>query len=147
MRRYIKFDTEQFLKDSRHWEEQIESLKHELASITEIGGMVEGIPSGGGISRPTERIALDRNAIVQRIDKINEYKECFKFAWQCVGESDKLLLAGFYFTPGYIYHFVKRWCEENASNREYCYKAKREAENRFGAACERWMELHNVDER
>ena len=141
MQKYIKFDTEQFLKDSKHWEDQIESLKRELASVTEIGGVGEGVPSGGGISRPTERTALDREEILQKIRKINEYRDCFKFAWQCVGESDKLILTGFYFAPGYTYQFVNKWCEENASNREYCYKAKREAENRFGSACERWMEL------
>ena len=145
MNNYIKFDTEKFLKDSRGWADKMKELEQELESITEISGHTEGAPSGGGVSSPTERTAVERDAIQRQIDTIREYMDCFKYAWDCASEDDKLILKGFYFAPGYIYRFVEYWCEENASNRDYCYKAKRETEQRFGEACRRWMKEHGYD--
>ena len=145
MKHYVKFDTEQFLKDSRGWTEKLEALKRELDSITEITGRSEGVPSGGGISNPVERTAIDRDMIQRRIDTIEEYQTCFKYAWESISEADRLILTGFYYAPGYVYQFVELWCAENASNRQYCYTARREAELRFGAACKRWMELHGYE--
>lgn len=142
MKYYIRFDTERFLKDSRHWGELMADLRLELAAITEIGGAGGGIPSGGEVSRPTERTAIDRDKILQQMDTIKKYRECFRYAWDRMTEPDQILLAGFYYSPGYVYQFVDQWCTENASNRDYCYKAKREAEERFGAVCEDWIRMH-----
>lgn len=142
MRKYVKFDSVQFLKDSRHWEEETRMLEQELVAITEIGGAGKGMPSGGGVSKPTERTAMDRDKVERKLAKLHKYKTCFVFAWRCLGEADKQLLVGFYYAPGYVYEFVDQWCQKYASNREYCYQAKREAEKHFGDACEKWMELH-----
>lgn len=145
MNRYIKFDSDRFLKDSKDWSRQIEELELEKASITEIGGSGEGMPSGNTISNPTQRVALQRDEVQMRINRIYDYQTCFRFAWETIDDEDRLLLTGFYFAPGYIYDFVRKWVEENASNTQYCYRAKREALQRFGQACERWMELQGYE--
>ena len=145
MNRYIKFDSDRFLKDSRHWSKQIEELELEKASITEIGGSGEGIPSGNEVSRPTERVALLRNQIQAKINKIYDFQTCMKYAWESISEEDRILLTGFYFAPGYIYQYVEIWCASNATNRQYCYQAKREALQRFGNACEKWMEMQGYE--
>lgn len=145
MKHYIKFDTESFLKDSKGWPEKIKALRQDLDSITEISGHGEGMPSGGGVSSPTERTAMERDKIQRQINTLEEYQSCFRYAWECTPEAARRLLTGFYFAPGYIYQFVDLWCAENASNRDYCYKAKREAEDCFGHACRRWMELNGYD--
>lgn len=145
MKHYVKFDTEQFLKDSRGWNDRIEELNQELSAITEITGHGEGVPSGGGTSNPTERTAIARDAINVRIEEIRTYMKCFEYAWKCISEDDRFILTGFYFAPGYIYQFVELWVSKYASNRQYCYQERREAEKRFGAACQRWMELNGYD--
>ena len=145
MRDYIRFDIVKFLKDSRHWDGQIADLLAEMESITEIGGVGTGMPSGGDISRPVERTAVRKDAIRQQIDKIQEYKECFRYVWTHAEEDDLIILKGFYYAPGYIYEFVEWWCDAFASNREYCYRAKREAETRFAEACLDWMVSQGYD--
>lgn len=142
LRQYYDFNTVKFLKASRHWDDQIESLKQDLAAITEIGGTGEGMPTGSGISRPTEKTVLDREKVLQKMAEIDECRECFKWAWGCISREDQEILIGFYYAPGYVYDFVAKWCDQYISNRTYCYRAKREAEERLGKACKRWMELH-----
>ena len=141
MKRYIRFDAEQFLKDSRSWSERIEELEQEKASITEVGGGGDGMPSGGGVSDPTAKIAMQRDVVQMKINKIYDYQTCFKYAWGCIGEDDKYILTGFFFAPGYVSQFVREWCRDNGSNAQYCYNARRKALERFGKACETWMEL------
>ena len=146
MNRYFGFETNRFLKDAMHWGEEIERLETQFASITEIGGISAEMPSGGGeISRPTESVALSKYEIKEKIDRIKKYRGCFVYAWKRIEDRDRELLRGFYFESGFIYKFVDEWCKEYASNRDYCYKAKREAEERFGAACIEWMELNGYD--
>lgn len=140
MYNYMRFDAEQFLKDSRHWSEEIDRLKLELEAITEIGGRKE-LPSGGGVSDPTFKTAASREAIQAKIDRIRGYQEQFIYAWNCLSEDDAIVLTGFFFAHGYTYKFVDYWCEKYHSNRQYCYAARREAIERFGQFCERWMDV------
>ena len=146
MNRYFGFEANRFLKDAKHWDEEEQQLKTKLESITEVGGVSAAMPSGGGeISNPTEKVSLSEIEIEEKINRITKYKECFIYAWSCIGSKDRELLLGFYFASGFIYKFVDEWITENASNRDYCYKAKREAERRFGEACIKWMELNGYD--
>lgn len=145
MREYITFDSRRFLNESKRWTEQIKELELEKASITEIGGMSEGMPSGGNISRPTENVAIRRDLIQMKINEIYDRQACFLYAWERLSAADKNILTGFYYTPGFIHNFVEKWCAENASNRQYCYQFRREAEHRFGLLCEKWMEIQGYD--
>lgn len=145
MREFIRFDVVRFLKASRHWDGEIADLKHEIDAITEIGGAGNGLPSGGEVSRPVERTAVARDEILQKIDKIQEYKECFRYAWDRMDEDDLILLKGFYYAPGYIYEFIEWWVDAYASNRQYCYRAKREAESCFALLCVEWMGANGYD--
>lgn len=140
MYNYYRFDAEQFLKDSRHWSEEIKRLELELSAVTEIGGQKE-LPSGSGVSDPTPKTAASKEAIQAKIDRIKGYQEQFKYAWGTLSEDDALVLTGFFFAPGYVYNFVEFWCERNDSNRQYCYAARRKAIEHFGQACERWANV------
>lgn len=145
MYRYFGLDAQAFLKDSKQWEGELKAKNDELESITEIQGTSTEHISGGGISKPTERTALQREEVRAEIARIEHYKMCFKYAWNCLCAEDVEILTGFYFTKGFISRFVDAWVKEHASNRQYCYNAKREAEKRFGAYCVKWMEKNGYD--
>lgn len=145
MNRYIKFDVEQFLRDSTGWKKQLEGLNAELESITEIGGSGGGVPSGGNISNPTQNTVLRRQDIEAKITRITDYQEAFEYAWDRISEYDKDMITGFFFASGPIYDFVNVWCQEKASNAQYCYRDRNAALNHFRTRIERWMRNKGYD--
>lgn len=143
MNRYIRFDADRFIRDSRLWGEELSRLKEELDSITEIGGSGGQIPTSNEISRPVERTAIEREDILSRMQQIDEYQKAFKYAWEHVGEYDREMLEGFFFKP--IVKFIEEWCVEHTSNRQYCYRDRRIALEHFREVIEYWIREHGYD--
>ena len=145
MNRYIKFDVEQFMRDSIEWDDKLKKLNDELESIPEIRGASGEIHSCGSISNPTQNTALSRQEVEEKIQRIVNYQAAFQYAWDRVSDYDREMITGFFFAPGPIYEFVRLWVKANASNERYCYRDRNAALNHFRTQIERWMRAHGYD--
>lgn len=138
MEKYFRFDVRQFLKDSKGWDKKLYDLALKLESITELSGPSgNGLPSGGDVSQPTERIALQREDVMKEIRRVENYRNYFNFAWSQLEEEEQDVLTIFYGCDQWDKReLIARWCERHASNRQYCYDRRKDAEKHFAKIIE-----------
>ena len=143
MQEYIRFDAEKFLRNSKHWDEDISRLKDELDALAEIGELKSSEVTSSQISKPVERAVLERDGLLSQIRKIEKHKAAFDYAWNKLTDDERYMLNGFFFDDNPIWQFVDDWVEKNASNRQYCYQARREALDHFRIVIEAWYISHD----
>lgn len=142
---YIQFDIERFLRDSRTWEGELKELKKELDSITEISGASDNLGHSTDISKPVERIAIDRDRVMSRMGQLKHYIDALDAGMKGLTEHDRELIIGFFFGDRSMFAFVDAWCREHNSNRQYCYRDRRIALDHLRIRIQNYMRIHGYD--
>lgn len=142
MNNYVRFDIESFLRDSKRWDAELKSLQTELDSIAYIKGAPDTPARSSEPSRPTESIAVERDRLMTRIDRLNEYKTVLGNCLDQISDHDRELIDGFFFGRVNIFSFVDSWCRKHASNTRYCYRDRRIALDHLRSKVEAYMYSH-----
>ena len=138
MIKYIRLDAEQFIKDSRFWDDEIQRLQEEFETVPEINAVPQSPVKSSSVSSPVEAAAIDRDRLQRRIERLRDYQAAFKFAWDRLDDYDQDMIAGFFFNPGGIPEYIDSWCTKYHSNRQYCYRDRRAAVSSFRRGLETW---------
>lgn len=129
MDRYIEFNCHKFLKDSQHWDAEIEALESQIDSITEVQSPSTTPGRSGQVSDPVGDTAAKLIALKAQLQRLQTYKTALSFALDCLQKRQKEVIDLFYFGQGYISHNIDRYAAENGICRSYVYREKRDAIN------------------
>lgn len=120
------FDIRAFLKASRYWDDDIESLEQELKDLPELPAISNesGVHSGN-VSDLTAQTALRRLKIAADIEEIRLCKEMLAYALKRLTEDETALVNGFFYPKKPIGIFVQEYGYSHGLGKNLVY-AERE---------------------
>ena len=137
MDRYITFNPEKFLRESKQWEGERKKLQKILESRSELPSHEQNEVRSGNIANPTQQAALDELRIKQEIERLNQYDYILNYGLSRLTDEEKYILHGFFMKKGYVNVFVDECCHKYDCKPKTVYNKRREAVRSFSRIVER----------
>lgn len=130
---YNQFNIERFLKDRKRWESERKALTEKLEEISEIpaGGNGAGIKKTW-VSDPTQRQAVLRSALKDKIAEIDRCLEAYEYVMSVLTDDERALIKGFFEPKMPIWKFVQRWEREHFCSETAVYKFRKRTLEKMG---------------
>ena len=137
MEQWRPFDIKSFLKASRHWDDDIKTLreKHDDLSVLPASSDIPAAKTGT-VSDITASAALRRLEISAQIENILLFKEMLDFALKHLTEDESELIRGFYYPVKPISVFVDEYGISHGMGRTTIYQERERIENRLARIIE-----------
>lgn len=141
MIRYMRFDIESFIRDSKQWDSEIKDIKAELEAISELKAIEQSPIHSSNISDPTSNTASEYEKLKTKLDRLATYQAAFRYAFNRLSEAQKEVIELFFFQGGMkgqlAYDYGRKW----ALNTKAVYAERRLALNLMRDIIEERYEL------
>lgn len=127
MNKYMRFDVEQFLKDSVKWPAQIAKKLMEQDAIPELKAQEPSAGHSNGPGDPTSAVAAEHEKIQKEIDQILIYQNMLANSLTLLSEEHREIIEVFFFKPGYKSHLVEEYGRKYGLCTKMVYATRREA--------------------
>lgn len=127
MIRYMRFDIESFIKDSKQWDSEIKDIKAEIEAISELKAIEQSPTHSSNISDPTSNTASEYEKLKTKLDRLATYQAAFRHAFNRLSEAQKEVIDVFFFRSGYVPPLIEEYGSKYALCRSDVYKVRREA--------------------
>ena len=119
------FNTHAFLKQSKKWDEKIKEIEQKLAEISELPAVENktGVRSGK-TSDLTQQTAMKKMELQEKLDRLKRDKEMLQYALDKLGEPDRELINGFYFSKKQRSIFVWNYGRKYGLCKDYVYSER-----------------------
>lgn len=132
MDRYMKFDIERFLKDSRGWLKEIRKKQAELDDLFGLPELSQETPvQTSNISDITGTTASRREPLIQEIERLSYYVGVLDNALSQLSEQERDLIDTFFFSRGYMYARVDEYAYKWGRSIPSVYIDRRETLNKL----------------
>lgn len=131
MDRYLIFDPDRFLKDSKNWWKEKKNLEAELEAIPEIPAVENSEVHSTSTSDLTAKTALKKLMLQDEIERIDSYAEACRYAFDHLDPLDSEVLKSFYYSSGYLNYQIDRLANKYNAHPRTIYKYRRRALERF----------------
>ena len=136
MDRYILFNADKFLKESKLWGREKKALQKKLEAIADLPAISNSEVHSTNISNPTETTVFRRLKIRMEIDRLDRYQHILEYGLSHITEDEAELIHGFYLKRGYVNHFVDECCYKYDCKPRNVYNLKSKAVKSFTEAVE-----------
>lgn len=131
MHRYIRFDAEAFIKDSKNWDRQIKEAIAELNSISELRAIESTGGKSNSISDPTYNVAKEREKCRERINRLLMYQKALRYGLEHLTEAHRDAIELLILADGYKHWRVHEYGQKYLISTTDVYAWRREALNEF----------------
>lgn len=127
------FNTHAFLMQSRKWDDKKKRLEEELKELPELPAIENktGVRSGK-ISDLTKQTAMKRIELEEKIKEIDHNKEMLEYGLSTLGEQERELIDGLYFSSRSNSAFVQEYGYKHAMCISYVYVKRKQILNDMG---------------
>lgn len=134
---YRKFDTERFLKDSRHFALKRKQLERDLKYLLDLTAISQDTPvQTSNIADTVGTTAVKREEIQNKLDIINRYISALDNSRKVLDDRENDCIEIFFFKRGYIYALVDDFCYRWHVSPSECYRIRRRAIDKLSTSLE-----------
>lgn len=134
MNRYITFNPDKFLRESKRWKQERKELMLELGNILELPAISNSEVHSTNISDPTARTAERKLAITQELNRLDSYEKLLEYGLSHLTDQERAIIKAFYFDKGYIGAKVEMLAGDLDCSVRQVYRLKTQSVSAFSRA-------------